>query len=330
MPPPAQPLRHEVMDKGRVLLGDIGGTNARFAILKNGKIDRAATQGVDTYPTAVQAIAAYLEDLPEGHRPRAAALACAGPVVDGTVSLTNSPWRLDAEELARHFGFSRVRLLNDFAAQAWAVPRLGGGELRAIGGGTAQPDAPAVVLGPGTGLGIAVYLPPPAGPAVIVGEGGHATMPAADDRDAAILDALRAKFGHISAERVLSGDGLVLLHETLAALENRAAPPRSAKEITDAACAGRDPDCKAALDVFCAMLGALAGNLALTLGAHGGAYIAGGIAPQIADYLAGSAFRPRFEAKGRFQSYLAAIPTFIVLHPTPAFLGLTEVCSRAQ
>ena len=188
------------------------------------------------------------------------------------------------------------------------------------------PGAPAVVLGPGTGLGIATYLPPPRGPAVIVGEGGHATMAASDDREAAVLAALRTRFGHVSAERVLSGDGLVQLYETRAAIEKRAVPPRSAAEITETAIAGGDADCAAALELFCALLGGLAGDLALTLGARGGVYIAGGIAPRVAEVLAASAFRDRFEAKGRFRAYLAPIPAWVVLHPAPAFLGLAALC----
>ena len=313
------------MGEDRVLLGDLGGTNARFALLEDGAIGHAATLGVAAHASALEAISAYIKDLPETHRPRAAALACAGPVEDGAVTLTNSAWRLEAGEIERHFGFARVRLVNDFEALAWALARLDPDDLRALGGHAARPGAPAVVLGPGTGLGIAAYLPPPAGPAVIVGEGGHATLAAADDREAAVLAALRARFGHVSAERVLSGDGLVHLYETLAALEERNAPKRSAAEVTEAARAGQCRDCAAALDMFCAMLGALAGNLALTLGAQGGVYIAGGIAPRVADILAASQFRARFEAKGRFRSYLAPIPAWVVLHPAPAFLGLTAM-----
>ena len=315
------------MAQDSVLLGDLGGTNARFALLSDGEIGRAATLSVAEHAGAAEAIAAYIAGLPPAQRPKAAALACAGPVADRAVTLTNSGWRLEEAEIARRLGFARVRLVNDFAAQAWALARLSPGDLHALGGTAAEPGAPAVVLGPGTGLGIATYLPPPAGPAVLVGEGGHATMAATDAREAAVLAALRDRFdGHVSAERVLSGEGLVQLYETLAALDGRPAPKRSAAGITAAARAGRDADCAAALELFCAMLGALAGNLALTLGARGGVYIAGGIAPRILDSLAASAFRARFEAKGRFRSYLAPIPAWIVLHPAPAFLGLAALC----
>jgi len=315
-------------DGAPVLLGDIGGTNARFALLEHGGIGRSATLAVAEHPTALEAIGSYLRDLPKERQPRAAALACAGPPVNGAVAMTNSPWRVSGEEIRTHFGFHRVVLLNDFAAQAWAIRRLRAEDLRAIGGGNVRPGAPAVILGPGTGLGVATYLSRPDDPVVIVGEGGHATLPASNDKEAGVIAALRARFGHVSVERVLSGDGLVNLYRTLADFENEAAARRSAAEITDLARAGACADCKAALDMFCAMLGSLAGNLALTLGAQGGVYIAGGIAPRIADYLATSGFRAHFEAKGRFRSYLAAIPTWVVLHPSPAFLGLAEFWSR--
>ncbi len=313
---------------GRALLGDIGGTNARFAILENGEVGHADTLSVATHGTAIDAVAAYLSGLPKGQRPGAAALACAGPVENGTVVMTNSPWRIEAGEIERQFGFARALVVNDFAAQAWAVPGLGAADLHAIGRGIARPDRPAAILGPGSGLGISSYLPPPKGPAVAVGEGGHATMPATDDREAAVLAALRARFGHVSAERVLSGNGLVRLHEALAELEGRAGARRSAAEITEAAGTGACKHSAAALDLFCAMLGTFAGNLALTLGAQGGVYIAGGIAPRMVDYLARSKFRDRFEAKGRFKAYLAAIPTWVVTHPTPAFLGLARILAQ--
>ena len=313
---------------GRVLLGDIGGTNARFAILEKGEIGHAKTLSVTAHDTAIDAIAAYLSGLPQGQGPSGAALACAGPIEGGSVAMTNSPWRLETTEIERHFGFARVLLANDFAAQAWAVPRLGSATRHAIGGGVAKAEQPVMVLGPGTGLGVASYLPPPQGPAVLVGEGGHATMPATNDREAAVLAALRARFGHASAERVLSGEGLVQLHETLAGLEHRTVAQRSAAEIAEAAGARTCKHCQVTLDLFCAMLGGFAGNLALTLGAKGGVYIAGGIAPRILDYLTASKFRERFEAKGRFKSYLAAIPTWVVTHPTPAFLGLVELLSQ--
>ena len=307
------------------VLGDIGGTNVRFALALRNEITPITSLNVADYATAADALAAFLKSLPGDLRPRAAVLACAGPVEDNVVSLTNSPWRVDAGEIERLFGMERVLLVNDFAAVAHALPHLDTGNLCAVGGGTAKVGRPSVVLGPGTGLGLAAYLPPPQGPAAIVGEGGHATMPAADDREAEVLARLRAGLGHVSAERVVSGDGLVRLYETIAAIDDVAAPQRTAAGITDAGTAGSCTVSRAALDMFCAMLGTVAGNTALTLGAQGGVYIAGGIVPRIADYFVASDFRRRFEAKGRFRPYLSAIPSWVVLHPEPALLGLSSL-----
>jgi len=312
------------MTQDLVLLGDIGGTNARFALAQNGKIEMVATLRVAEHATIRAALTEVLQSLPSAP-PRRAVFACAGPVEAGAIALTNSTWRLEERELEAQFGFDRVLLVNDFAAVAWALPHLEAEDLRQIGGGDGKAGRPKVVLGAGTGLGVAAFLPAPLGPQVITGEGGHVTLPAGDEREAEVLRRLRAHLGHVSAERLLSGDGLVRLYETLAEVDGLSPPPRGAPEITAAATSGGCAASRAALDMFCAMLGGFAGNLALTWGAQGGIYIAGGIAPRIADHLAASDFRRRFEAKGRFQPYLAAIPTWIVLHPEPAFLGLSRI-----
>ena len=312
-----------------VLLGDIGGTNARFALARNGKIETVASLRVAEHPTASSALAEVLQRFPDA-RPRRAVFACAGPVEAGAIALTNSAWRLEEGELEAGFGFERVLLVNDFVAVAWALPHLQPEHLRPVGAGGGKPGRPCVALGPGTGLGVAAFLPPPLGPQVITGEGGHVTLPAADDREAEVLRRLRGQLGHVSAERLLSGGGLVRLYQTLAEVDGLSPPPRAAPEITAAAAAGGCAASRAALDMFCAMLGGFAGNLALTWGAQGGVYIAGGIAPRIAEQLAASAFRARFEAKGRFRPYLEAIPTWIVRHPEPAFLGLSRIRVEAR
>ncbi len=317
------------MHRAPVLLGDVGGTNARFALAIGDRIERRAALNVADFADAEAAIGSFLDTLDEGQRPLGAALGCAGPVEDGAVTLTNGAWRIEAAALTGRFGWSELRLVNDFEALAWALPALGAGDVRPLGGGRAQADSPSIVLGPGTGLGIATYLPPPAGPAVIVGEGGHATLPVSDDREASVIARLRAEHGHVSAERLLSGDGLERLYRALAEIEGRAAPPRAAAEITEAAKTGCAAS-RAALAMFCALLGTVAGNAALLLGARGGVYLAGGILPRIEEALAGSEFRRRFEAKGRFQAYLAAVPTLLVTHPEPAFPGLlTLLAARA-
>lgn len=305
------------------LLADIGGTNARFTVGAQGAIDNVVTYEASAFPGPCAAIERFLSEHGSGARPRSAAIAAAGPVTDGEIVLTNSDWRIRAAELQAAFGFERVVLLHDFAAVALAVPWLAVPDLLAIGGGAAVEGEQIAVMGAGTGLGMAGLLRVPSGYRVLSSEGGHVTMAAADDREAAILSRVRARFGHASAERVLSGDGLVNLYRAIAELEAEAeAPRRDAAGICAAALAGDCPLCRSALETFCAMLGSVAGNLALTLNARGGLYLAGGIVPRFVDFLAASRFRERFEAKGRFSSYLASIPTSLILHPEPAFLGL--------
>jgi glucokinase len=185
-----------------------------------------------------------------------------------------------------------------------------------------------VVLGPGTGLGVACFVPASPNPVVIASEGGHATMAATSPREDAIINHLRREFGHVSAERVISGMGIEHLYHAVVALDEVDAPQRSASEITKAALDGNCPISRAALELFCAMLGTIAGNVALTFGARGGVYIAGGIAPRLTDFLARSEFRARFESKGRLETYLASIPTSVITHPSATFLGLRSIAKR--
>jgi glucokinase len=183
------------------------------------------------------------------------------------------------------------------------------------------------VLGPGSGLGVSGLIPAGAGWIPLAGEGGHATVAPATDRESAVLDRMRRHFDHVSAERVLSGPGLVNLYNTLAALDGVPSRGYMAAQITDPEIGAADPVCAEATSLFCAMLGTIAGNLALTLGARGGIYIGGGIVPRLGQRFVRSPFRARFEAKGRFSEYLAVIPTWVVTHPLPAFLGCAAVLS---
>jgi glucokinase len=306
----------------KILLGDIGGTNARFALFGSGRLGPIELLRVAGYRQINDAVRAFFAQCPDAAGVSNAVLAVAGPVEDGRCVLTNSGWVIDEAELRQTFGWAQVRVVNDFEAIAWSLPQLAPSDLFAIGRGTAVPDAPAVVLGPGTGLGLACFMPRADGAIVVPTEGGHATLPATSQREEAIIAHLRARYGHVSAERALSGNGLVNLYQAIGAVDGRPDIERSAPEITAAALAGTCPICRQALDMFCAMLGTMAGDAALTFAARGGAYIAGGIAPRILDYLAKSQFRQRFEAKGRFAAYLSAVPTWVIVHPEPAFVGL--------
>lgn len=305
------------------LLADIGGTNARFAVFDGQARSPLVTVGLDDVAGIAEAIEGFLAGKP---RPRAAVLAVAGPVEDNAVRLTNRGWLVDGAALAARLGISKVTVVNDFAAISWSLPRLAGADLHPLGGGTGGvPGAPLAVLGPGTGLGVGAFLPPDR---VLVTEGGHASLAAHDGREAAVVEWLRARHGHVSAERLVSGQGIENIHAALAALDGRAeAAPLAAAEITARALAGEDPRCAEALAMFCALLGSLAGDLALLYGARGGVYVAGGIAPRFPAYLAASAFRARFEAKGRFAAWLAPVPTWLVLRPDAAMLGLETVAA---
>lgn len=311
--------------RGTAILADIGGTNARFARLRDGRIGWRRQVRVADYSSLNAALRAYLADWDRGPRPTRLAVAAAGPIAGGKVGMTNSPWRVSARALQAAFRLKNVVLVNDFAAVAQAVPHLAPAHTQAIGGGRGVRGAPVAVLGPGTGLGVAGLVPGPGGPRVLVTEGGHVTMAPSDARESAILEHLRGRIGHVSAERVLSGAGLIHLYRAIAALDDLPVERLSAAEITERALAGSCRTCAEALATFCAMLGTVAGNLALTLGARGGVYLAGGIVPRFVAYLAASAFRERFESKGRFCAYLRPIPVRVIVHPDVAFLGLRAV-----
>jgi glucokinase len=310
------------------LLGDIGGTNARFALVTDERMGPIETLAVADYPDFDRALAAFLDRHRNEPPTSSAVLAVAGPIKANRSMLTNSGWVIDAGRLGKTFDLPSVRIVNDFKAVAWSLPHLIPRDLFAVGGGERAAAAPAVVLGPGTGLGLACLVPRPYDSFVVITEAGHATLPGANAREDAVIAHLRGRFGHVSVERALSGPGLVNLYQSLAAIDHLSAPPRKPSEITDAALRGTCPTSQEALDMFCAMLGTVAGNAALTFGARGGVYIGGGIVPRLNKYLARSQFRARFEAKGRFQSYAAAIPSWVIMHPDPAFIGLQRLARQ--
>jgi glucokinase len=324
---------HSALDAHKqnpVLLGDIGGTNIRFALYDGGIVGSVSASPVADCGDPLSAIRAFLAAERHGRDVRHALLAVAGPVKDGRAMLTNHDWEIDAAVIRKALDLSSASLINDFEATAWAIPRLAPADLVPIGGGGKAPDEPIAVLGPGTGLGIACLVLGHRPPCVIAGEGGHASLAAADDREAAVVAILRRRFGHVSAERALSGEGLINLYGAIAVLDGVVAPERDAAQITAAALAHTCPVSRAALDMFCAMLGSVAGDLALMVGARGGVYIAGGIIPRIPDYLARSEFRRRFEDKGRLAGYTSAIPTAIVIHPCPTLRGLEGLLEMAR
>ena len=310
------------------LLGDIGGTNARFALFEQGSIGPIERSHTADAPDFLSAIDTFLA--PRGGRQgiAGAAFAVAGPVEGGRCTLTNNSWIVDQQELKRALALPNIVVMNDFAAVARSLPRLGEADLVAAGGGSAKAGEPALVFGPGTGLGVACLIAGPGDGIVIASEGGHATLPGTNNRQESIIRYLRSRHDHVSIERILSGNGLAALYEAMAAIDHRTVPARDAADITRFALDGSCAACRAALDMFCAFLGGVAGNLALTFGARGGVYIAGGIVPRFAGHLAQAEFRQQFEAKGRFQQYLRDIPTWVITHPDAAMVGLASLVGR--
>jgi glucokinase len=210
-----------------ILLADIGGTNARFALMTDG-LGAIRHLAVADFAAAKDAVATFLREEGAGVRVAGAVLAVAAPVEGERCRFTNSPWVIDAAELRAVFGMARVELVNDFEAVAWSLPRLTADDLRPVGGGAAVPGGPMVVLGPGTGLGVAALVSTPSGFVVVPTEAGHTTLAATTDREAAIIAELRRRFGHVSTERVLSGPGIEALHTTIATLDGVVVPPRGA------------------------------------------------------------------------------------------------------
>ncbi len=312
------------------LLADVGGTNARFAWQagRNADITDLQVLPAADFATLADAMRYYLDRLGRGC-PAQAAIAIANPIVGDQVRMTNHHWSFSIATLQAQFGLARLRVLNDFTALALALPSLGADERRQVGGSTPATGAAVALIGPGTGLGVSGLLPDGHGGWVpIQGEGGHATLAGRTPREHAVLQQLEALHGHASAERAVSGAGLADIHGALWALDTPPGAPRAAKpalaaaDIVAGAVDRGDAGCCEAVELFCAFLGTAAGNLALTLGARGGVYIGGGIVPRLGRRFDQSAFRARFESKGRFANYLQAIPVYVIVaNRSPALLG---------
>ncbi len=312
-----------------VLLGDIGATNARLGLFKDGALGPVEWMAAAEYGQFFDAVEAFLV---KRGRPAVtgAMLAVAGPVEANRARMTNRGWVIDGAELCAQFRLRRARILNDFEATAWSLPHLEPEDLHRIGAGSAVPDTPMAVLGPGSGLGVACFVPGAQGGIVLASEGGHADLPGSSEREDRVIQHLRTRFGHVSCERAVSGPGLENLYDAIAAIGGQKLPQRDAAAITSAGLEGSCPISRAALDMFCALLGAVTGNIALTYGARGGVFIAGGIAPRILAYLERSEFRARFEDKGRMRPYLAAIPTSVIVHPDATFVGLQALAVQSD
>jgi glucokinase len=309
------------------LVADIGGTNARFAIARDGRYGDLKHVPVREYASLHDAISDYLDHLPHDERPTEAAIDVAGPVTGDRITLTNLGWSFSISELKQKLGLRSLRVFNDFAATAMAVPYLPADDCFLVG--PARPDAkgPIGIIGPGTGLGVGSLVPSEKGWALAPGEGGHVTLPATTEEEDRIIAVLRTRWDHVSAERVLSGSGLVNLYEAICTIDGVMPQPLSPADVTERAINDTDPICVRTFAHFCEILGTVAGNLALTVGATGGVYIAGGILLRFRQAFAASGFRARFESKGRFRDFMERIPTHLILQESPALLGLANIPS---
>lgn len=314
---------HDVVLEFPILIGDIGGTNARFAIVVDAYAEPREFPVVQTadFSTIDDAIQSAILDQ-TNILPRSAVLAVAGPVDGDEIDLTNSDWIVRPKQMMEGLGFRDIVVLNDFEAQALAVVALGEEHLEKIGGGEAETTGSRVVLGPGTGLGVAglvharrTWIPVP-------GEGGHVDLGPRSERDREIFPHLERIEGRISAEQILCGRGLVNLYRAIAKADGKEASWTEPAEITQAGLAHNEPIASEALDLFVTYLGRLAGDLALVFMSRGGVYLTGGIAQKIVPALKNGLFRSAFEDKAPHRNLLAGMPVFVITHPLAALMGL--------
>ena len=311
------------------LIGDIGGTNARFAMFSDtvGTLSNERTISCEHCAGPVEAIEIYLKET-NAPRPIEIAMAVATAITGDQIKLTNNHWRFSVEETRLALGLDRLLMLNDFAALALSLPHLTTRQLRQVGGGHAAANAAIALIGAGTGLGVSGLLPAKDGWVPIQGEGGHVSFSPSNSREVEILRIVWREFPHVSSERLISGIGLDPLYRAMAELEGQPGPAPTPAMITERALGGNDELCRDVMNIFCGMLGTAAGNLAVTLGARGGVYIGGGIVPRLGEFFDRSPFRERFEAKGRFSDYLKNISTQVILADYPALTGAAQVLLR--
>lgn len=318
-----------------VLVGDIGGTNARFALVDAGRprdpvlfeIRRYAAAHFDSLEAA---ISHYLHDVAMPQTPKKAALGVAAPVTGDRIDITNNPWRFSIGELRTALGFDSLVVVNDFSANSMSLPFLKptdtqeigtGREVRALPAGSRGADRTFAILGPGTGLGVGALLLRNGRALPVESEGGHVSFAPQNAYEFSILETVRRDFERVSYERLICGPGLMNLYRAVCELDGVAAPAQTPEQVTALALEHPgDVHCRT-LETFCGIFGACAGDVALTFGAWDGVYLAGGMLKTLMPWLAAGSFRQRFEAKGRFRAAMEAVPTLAILHPDLGLLG---------
>lgn len=317
------------------LVADIGGTNARFGFViePGGQPCRVSVLRCADYVDLAAAVESYLACTTDLPRPATACVAVAGPVNGDRFRLTNADWDFSIADTAGRLGFEQLELVNDFTALALALPHLPPDAFVPIGGPPRVAGRTLAVIGPGTGLGVAALVPSPAGWLPVSGEGGHVTIPCETALEVDVANILRARNETANAETMLSGPGIVRLYQALAIINGVDDEPLGPEQIVQRARHGTDLVCRETVQLFCALLGTFARNVALTVGALGGVLLGGGILPTMSDVLATSQFRRKFVGTCSMAAYLEPIPTELIVAPTPALLGasawLADHCEGA-
>ena len=314
---------------GPRLLGDVGGTNARFALERSpGQIDTIHTLRCADYAEFALAVEAYLA-LAEQPGVRHAAIAMANPVQGDEIKMTNHDWAFSIDSTRRRLNLDTLLIVNDFTALSMALPHLEPSHYVQVGGGRAQAGGVIGLVGAGTGLGVGGLIPSEGRWIALGSEGGHVAFSPSDEREAAVLAYCWRTYEHVSAERLVSGPGIEVIYQALAELRKQdGLPALSTQEIVKRALTEGDAFCSEVLDCFCGMLGTVASNVAVTLGTLGGIYLGGGVVPRLGEFFAASSFRARFESKGRFEAYMQKIPTYVITAPYPAFVGVAAILSE--
>ena len=310
----------------KILVADIGGTNGRFGLVDtcaHGKGYHAEQQlslPSGDYPTLADMIRAYCEQTGI-NMPKFACLAIAGPIQDGRVKVTNLQWEFSIAHLRDELNMQALDVINDFSALAYAAPHLQDSDLVTLYDVEANPYGPLGVMGPGTGFGAALLAPISVGWKIIPTEGGHCSFAPTTELEIEILKQMRKRFDHVSIEHLLSGQGLVSLYQSLAAIHSQTAEELTPAEVSTRGQARSDKLCEEALETFCNILGSVAGDKALSWGAMGGIYLGGGIVPKIAHFLPQTDFIKRYVNKGVMRNYVSDIPVHMVVNDKAALIG---------
>ena len=304
------------------LIADIGATSTRCAVCCAGDkhISELAIFQNDRFDSLKHLLCDYVSTLKA--RATAGALAIAAPIDGDNIQMTNRDWQFNRLELAERLEFERLDIINDFHAVAYALPKIPNKDLAEIGKASAYRPGNRAALGPGSGLGVGAWIVGNGKGVAMFGEGGHVTLSARDESEEQIIRKIRERYGHASAERILSGPGIVALHSAM-----HGDDMKTSREITSGTV---DRKCRATMEQFYRFLANVSADLAMTTGAYGGLYIAGGIVPDNIEQIRASTFRERFEEKNRYRGYMQAIPTYVIKDPTPGLTGLVAYITECN